>query len=78
MGIDYLAGHPGQVVTANGRATSHFVTLERVSVGGLVQHNVRAAVVDGFYPEEVLLGMSFLGGLNLNEANGVLSLTQLY
>jgi len=78
MGIDYLAGQQGQVVTANGRATSYFVTLDKVAVGGLVQRNVRAAVVNGFYPEEVLLGMSFLGGLNLTEANGVLSLTQLY
>lgn len=78
MGIDYLAGEVGQVVTANGRATSYFVTLDKVAVAGLVQHNVRAAVVSGFYPEEVLLGMSFLGGLNLNESNGVLSLTQVY
>jgi len=78
MGIDYLAGEVGQVVTANGRATSYFVTLDKVAVAGLVQHNVRAAVVSGFYPEEVLLGMSFLGGLNLNEADGVLSLTQVY
>jgi len=78
MGIDYLAGQQGQVITANGRATSYFVTLDKVAVGGLVQHNVRAAVLSGFYPEEVLLGMSFLGGLNLSEANGVLSLTQVY
>ncbi len=78
LGIDYLAGEVGQVVTANGRATSHFVTLDKVAVAGLVQHNVRAAVVGGFYPEEVLLGMSFLGGLNLREADGVLSLTQVY
>jgi len=78
LGIDYLSGQVGQVVTANGRATSYFVTLDKVSVAGLVQHNVRAAVLSGFYPEEVLLGMSFLGSLSLTEANGVLSLTQDY
>ena len=78
MGIDYLAGEQGQVVTANGRATSFFVRLPEVVLGGIVQRNVRAAVVRGFYPEEVLLGMSFLSGLRLTEANGVMSLTQDY
>ena len=78
LGIDYLAGQKGHVVTANGRATSYAVTLDKVAVGGLVQYNVRAAVVEGSYPEEVLLGMSFLGAINLSESNGVLSLTQDY
>ena len=78
LGIDYLAGQQGQVVTANGRATSFFVELPEVTLGGIVQRNVRAAVVRGFYPEEVLLGMSFLSGLKLTESNGVMSLTQGY
>lgn len=78
LGIDYLAGQQGQVVTANGRATSFFVQLPEVTLGGIVQRNVRAAVVRGFYPEEVLLGMSFLSGLTLTESNGVMSLTQGY
>ena len=62
--------------TANGEAVSYFVTLDRVTVGGITQYNVRAAVVDGLYPAEVLLGMSFLGSLTLHEKNGVMNLVQ--
>ena len=78
LGIDYLAGQQGQVVTANGRATSFFVEIPEVALGSIVQRNVRAAVVRGFYPEEVLLGTSFLGALKLTESNGVMSLSQDY
>ncbi len=78
LGIDYLAGREGQVVTANGRATSYFVELPEVVLAGITQRNVSAAVVSGFYPEEVLLGMSFLSALKLEESSGVMSLTQQY
>ena len=65
-------------MTANGRATSFFIEIPEVALGSIVQRNVRAAVVRGFYPEEVLLGTSFLGGLKLTESNGVMSLSQDY
>lgn len=78
LGIDYLAGRKGQVVTANGRVTSYFVELPEVVLAGIKQRNVSAAVVQGFYPEEVLLGMSFLRALKLEESAGVMSLTQQY
>lgn len=76
LGIDYLGGDKGRVETANGEATSYFVNLNKVTIGGITRHNVRAAVVDGLYPAEVLLGMSFLGGLTLHEKNGVMNLVQ--
>jgi len=78
LGIDYLAGKRGEVVTANGRATSYFIVLPEITLGGITKRNVRAGVVRGLYPEEVLLGMSFLSGLKLEEHNGVMSLTQDY
>lgn len=78
LGIDYLAGREGQVVTANGRVTSYFVELPEVVLAGIKQRNVSAAVVQGFYPEEVLLGMSFLRALKLEENGGVMNLTQQY
>lgn len=76
LGIDYLGGDKGNVETANGEAVSYFITLNKVTIGGITRHNVRAAVVDGLYPAEVLLGMSFLGGLTLHEKNGVMNLIQ--
>lgn len=78
LGINYLAGRKGQVVTANGRATSYYVELSEVTLGGITQHNVSAAIVEGFYPEEVLLGMSFLRALRMEEGSGVMSLTRQY
>ncbi|MEM7218155.1 MAG: TIGR02281 family clan AA aspartic protease [Pseudomonadota bacterium] len=77
LGIDYLSGEEGVVETANGRATSYFVVLDQVTVGEISRRNVRAAVVRGFYPTDVLLGMSFLGGLRMTEQQGVLSLSQI-
>lgn len=78
LGIDYLSGREGQVITANGRVTSYFVELSEVVLAGITQRNVSAAVVRGFYPEEVLLGMSFLSALKMEEEGGVMSLTQQY
>jgi len=78
LGINYLAGRKGQVITANGRATSYAVELPVVVLGGITQRNVSAAIVEGFYPEEVLLGMSFLSALRMEENGGVMSLTKQY
>ena len=78
MGIDYLAGQKGLVETANGRVTSYFISLDEVKIGGITRRNVKTAVVRGYYPTQVLLGMSFLNGLNLQESNGVMNLVQSY
>lgn len=75
LGIDYEhTGKRGTVVTASGRAKSHFVLLNEVTIGALTRRNVRAAVVEGDYPVEILLGMSFLRDVQLQENNGVLLL----
>ena len=77
LGIDYRgSGREGSVVTAAGRARSHFVALDQVEVGGLTVRNVDAAVVEGPYPEDILLGMSFLRHVGFSETAGVLTLTQ--
>lgn len=77
LGIDYLNGSaPTQVVTAAGPAPSYFVELDSVEVGGIRMRGVRAAVVQGPYPLEILLGMSFLRNVELSERAGVLTLTQ--
>ena len=74
LGLDYERGVPGQIVTASGvvEAWSVFVS---VDVGGIKIDNVQASVLEGEFPETILLGMSFLQHVELREANGVLSLT---
>ena len=77
LGIDYARDNtPTRVVTAAGPAPSYYVELESVEVGGLRVRGVRAAVVEGGYPLEILLGMSFLRHVGLRERAGVLTLTQ--
>jgi aspartyl protease family protein len=79
LGIEY-ANSPdrAQVTTAQGKASSYLVSLDEVVVGGIATHNVRAAVIPGAYPVEVLLGMSFLRMVSMEESAGVLRLTQKY
>ena len=76
MGIDYESGEQGVVYTAQGTTDSYFVVLDRVEVGGITAYNVRGAVIEGAYPIEPLLGMSFLRRVRMEENLGVLTLTQ--
>ncbi|XOV86017.1 MAG: TIGR02281 family clan AA aspartic protease [Pseudomonadota bacterium] len=75
LGIDFRAGRKSTAVTASGRVNSWEVTLASVQVGAISVSNVRAAVLEGDYPEDVLLGMTFLGSVEINHTNGVLVLT---
>ena len=77
LGIDYGAdGQTAQVLTAAGPAISYLVRLDEVEVGGIRVKGVDAAIVEGGYPTEILLGMSFLRSVGFSERAGVLTLTQ--
>jgi aspartyl protease family protein len=78
MGIDYEKGAAGQVGTAGGIMRAYSVTLDKVSVGGIVVHNVHAAVIEGDYPERVLLGITYLQHVGMREENGIMYLKQKY
>jgi aspartyl protease family protein len=64
----------GMVSTAQGKARAREVRLDSIEVGGIRVPNVRAVVVDGAYPEAVLLGMSFLEAVSIEHAEGVMVL----
>jgi aspartyl protease family protein len=66
------------VVTAQGQVNSYLVDLETLTIGGIQTHHIRAAVIPGDYPLEVLLGMSFLRKVKMDQQAGVLVLKQLY
>jgi aspartyl protease family protein len=76
MNIDYGIGTPSRVETASGLSNAYAVTLRSVNVGGIQVDNVPAMVVEGAYPATVLLGMSYLQHVKLQEHNGVLSLSR--
>lgn len=76
IGIDYRAGTPITVSTANGTAPAFLVTLSTVSVGNIVARQVQAVVSTTNSPEEVLLGNSYLSKVNLKIDQGVLVLKE--
>ena len=47
-------------------------------MGGITAHNVQAAVIEGDYPIDVLLGMSYLRHVRMRENAGVLLLERKY
>ena len=69
-------GQKGFVQTAQGNAESYFMNLDAVTVAGITAHNVQAAVITGSHPVDILLGMSFLRNVAMQERGGVLTLVK--
>jgi len=65
LGIDYRTGRPGLATTAGGTVRVFEHRLARVRVGDIELRDVQAGVIDGDFPEHPLLGMSFLGQLQM-------------
>jgi len=78
LGIDFAAGQRGRSSTAGGVVISYRVMLDSVKVGEIEVRNVRAAVLEGVYPSYVLLGMTYLSQVEINENSGLLTLTKKY
>lgn len=79
LGIDYRRqGTPMRVSTASGVSNAYAVQLEKIAVGGISVSFVPATVVEGSYPEMVLLGMTYLQHVEMREDNGAMYLRQKY
>lgn len=78
LGVNYRAGEKSRATTAGGVVDSYIVTLDAVKVGAIEVRNVRAAVIEGDFPEQVLLGMTFLSQVKMSEEAGVMYLQQTY
>lgn len=66
LGIDFrYIGQRSQVSTASGIAVAYNIKLNSVKVGEIELRNINAVVIDGDFPVDVLLGMSFLGSLEM-------------
>jgi len=77
-GVDYLKGVKGRSSTANGIVTTYRIKLNTLKLDGITLHNVDASVIEGGFPEVVLLGMTALNRMKMERANGVLTLTKKY
>ena len=79
LGIDFrVVGDPATVVTASGRVEAWKVRLDSVKVGDLEVRRVDAVVMDGDEPSTSLLGMSYLGKLQINNDSQSMTLRLKY
>jgi len=79
LGIDYrVIGTEAAVTTASGVEKAWVVKLDSVKVGELEVRNVGAVVIDGPQPETALLGMSYLGRLEITNSGQLMTLRKKY
>lgn len=77
IGLDYRRrGRTGVASTAGGNVRTYNLNLDSVQVGNITLHNVPAGVIEGSHPTEVLLGMSFLGQLDMKRDNEKMELSE--
>ena len=79
LGINYrMQGSRGTVETASGVERAFGVMLDTVRVGEIQIRNVKAVVLEGNMPSEVLLGNSFLGRVHMEREGEALVLRKTY
>lgn len=79
LGIDFrVVGNATWVTTASRTEMAYAVHLDRVQVGEIRLHNIEAVIIDGPQPDAVLLGMSFLGKLDMRNQDSVMTLRKKY
>ena len=76
--IDYLKGEKSVASTASGKVVAYRVTINTLKIGTIVLNNVDAAVIEGGFPEVVLLGMTALNRLEMKRDSSVMTLTKKY
>ncbi|MDH3871316.1 MAG: TIGR02281 family clan AA aspartic protease, partial [Gammaproteobacteria bacterium] len=79
LGIDYrVTGEPTAITTASRVERAWAVMLDSVKVGDINLRNVSAIVLEGPQPDQVLLGMSFLGRLEIRNDGQLMTLRRKY
>jgi aspartyl protease family protein len=76
--ISYLNGEKSVASTASGQVVAYRVTLNTLKIGTIVLNNVSAVVIEGGFPEVVLLGMTALNRLDMKRDNSTMTLTKKY
>ena len=78
LDVAYEDGKPEGVQTASGVVRGYRVVLDRVKVGAIEQRNVRAVVIEGQHPAMVLLGMTFLSQVRMEDKGNLMILRDKY
>ena len=75
LGIDYKrTGRKMMMSTASGEAAGYVVTLATVKVGPIELKNIEAVISDNDFPQDALLGMTFLSKLEMNRSADTMTL----
>jgi aspartyl protease family protein len=74
LGIEFEDAPRRVGYTAGGTAPYYEITLDEIDVHGIRVANVPAAVIDGDHPRQILLGMSFLRHVGLQQQGAELSM----
>ena len=77
LGVDTRDARSSVVQTASGVTAARQVTLRSVNVGGIQVDNVQASVLEGEFPAVILLGMTYLRHVRIEEQEGILSLSRV-
>ena len=79
LGIDFrVVGTESLAATASDVVKAYRVKLNTVTVGEVKLQNVEAMVMEGELPPNILLGMSFLGRVEMTNDQGMLKLKQKF
>lgn len=78
LGIEYSDGEEVAVKTAASLEKAYRINLDEVQVGQIKLYNVSALVLDGPEPARALLGMSFLGQLDMQRSGERMDLKQKF
>lgn len=78
LGIDFYRGQQVGIRTASGKGLAYRVMLDYVQLDEIKLYNIEAVVLDGAEPSPALLGMSFLGQLDMQHNGERLDLQQKY
>lgn len=77
IGINYqIDGRPGTASTPGGIVRTFNLMLNSVQIGDIKIYNVPASVIEGNFPREALLGMSFLGQLDMKRDGEKMELSE--
>jgi len=75
LGIDTDGARVRTGQTASGETAYYEVMLDEIDINGIRVANVQAAVLEGDYPNHILLGMSFLKHVAIEQSGMHMSLT---
>ena len=68
--------HSVTISTASEFKKGYRVRLKTVSIGNIKERNVEALIIEGDHPGPILLGMTFLGRLDINHRGSAMTLLQ--